>query len=112
MGETVEKMEGERERERESEMTGKEESEMKRPVLETVSYEEERSRYDFDDIVRKNMEKYRSEKDKSNNEVLDDISREEGEDIPNVHKLLAWAKGTRKPNTETFVVRSKKKKKK
>ena len=54
-------------------------------------------------------------------QVLDNIAREEGEDRPNISQLLAWAKGkwtesfklelfpgTRKPKTETFVVRSKK----
>merc|ERR1719209_181923 len=73
-----------------------------------TSYEEERSQIDFDDVVRQNQEKYRSETKLTNEQVLDNIAREEGEDRPNISQLLAWAKGTKKPKTETFVVRSKK----
>merc|ERR1719500_1247509 len=73
-----------------------------------TSYEEERSQIDFDDVVRQNQEKYRGETKLSNEQVLDNIAREEGEDRPNISQLLAWAKGTKKPKTETFVVRSKK----
>merc|ERR1719209_2562150 len=73
-----------------------------------TSYEEERSQIDFDDVVRQNQEKYRSETKLTNEQVLDNIAREEGEDRPNISQLLAWAKGTKKPKTESFVVRSKK----
>merc|ERR1719391_1328802 len=73
-----------------------------------MSYEEERSQIDFDDVVRQNQEKYRGETKLTNEQVLDNIAREEGEDRPNISQLLAWAKGTRKAKTETFVVRSKK----
>merc|ERR1719239_771367 len=78
------------------------------PAPATQSYEEERSQIDFDDVVRQNQEKYRGETKLSNEQVLDNIAREEGEDRPNISQLLAWAKGTRKAKTETFVVRSKK----
>merc|ERR1719239_1492831 len=78
------------------------------PAPATQSYEEERSQIDFDDVVRKNQEKYRGETKLSNEQILDNIAREEGEDRPNISQLLAWAKGTRKAKTETFVVRSKK----
>merc|ERR1719500_1690248 len=78
------------------------------PAPATQSYEEERSQIDFDDVVRQNQEKYRGETKLSNKQVLDNIAREEGEDRPNISQLLAWAKGTKKPKTETFVVRSKK----
>merc|ERR1719500_1770470 len=73
-----------------------------------MSYEEERSQIDFDDVVRQNQQKYKEETKLSNQQVLDNIAREEGEDRPNISQLLAWAKGTRKAKTETFVVRSKK----
>merc|ERR1719209_90985 len=78
------------------------------PAPATQSYEEERSQIDFDDVVRQNQEKYRGETKLSNEQVLDNIAREEGEDRPNISQLLAWAKGTRKAKTETFVVRTKK----
>jgi len=78
------------------------------PPTPETSYEEERSQIDFDDVVRQNQEKYRGETKLSNEQVLDNIAREEGEDRPNISQLLAWAKGTRKAKTETFVVRSKK----
>merc|ERR1719209_163557 len=78
------------------------------PAPATQSYEEERSQIDFDDVVRQNQEKYRGETKLSNEQVLDNIAREEGEDRPNISQLLAWAKGTRKAKTETFVVRNKK----
>merc|ERR1719239_2040208 len=78
------------------------------PAPATQSYEEERSQIDFDDVVRQNQEKYRGETKLSNEQVLDNIAREEGADRPNISQLLAWAKGTRKAKTETFVVRSKK----
>merc|ERR1719341_350020 len=78
------------------------------PAPATQSYEEERSQIDFDDVVRQNQKKYRGETKLSNEQVLDNIAREEGEDRPNISQLLAWAKGTRKAKTETFVVRSKK----
>merc|ERR1719209_552263 len=79
------------------------------PAIQSkTSYEEERSQIDFDDVVRQNQEKYRSETKLTNEQVLDNIAREEGEDRPNISQLLAWAKGTKKPKTETFVVRSKK----
>jgi len=79
-----------------------------------VSYEEERSKMDFDDIVKQNMSKYKEERERSNRSVLEEIAREEGEDRsngedrPNVKELLAWAKGTKKPLTETTKVRNKK----
>merc|ERR1711971_991335 len=78
------------------------------PPTPETSYEEERSQIDFDDVVRQNQEKYMGETKLSNEQVLDNIAREEGEDRPNISQLLAWAKGTRKAKTETFVVRSKK----
>merc|ERR1712172_267048 len=78
------------------------------PPTPETSYEDERSQTDFDDVVRQNQEKYRGETKLSNEQVLDNIAREEGEDRPNISQLLAWAKGTRKAKTETFVVRSKK----
>eukprot|EP00092_Neocalanus_flemingeri_P006024 GFUD01006492.1.p1 GENE.GFUD01006492.1~~GFUD01006492.1.p1 ORF type:complete len:1066 (-),score=329.83 GFUD01006492.1:50-3049(-) len=76
-------------------------------VPEPLSYEEERAKRDFESVVRDNVSKYKSDKEKTNIEVLEDIAREDGEDRPNVAQLLAWAKGTRKPKTETFVVRKK-----
>merc|ERR1719239_1730375 len=78
------------------------------PATQSYEEEEERSQIDFDDVVRQNQEKYRGETKLSNEQVLDNIAREEGEDRPNISQLLAWAKGTRKAKTETFVVRSKK----
>jgi len=76
-------------------------------VTEKESYEEERSRKDFDSIIQENVARNKAEKNKSNVEVLEDIVREEGKDLPNVAELLAWAKGTKKPKTETFVLRKK-----
>ena len=77
-----------------------------------MSYDEERSQIDFDDVVRQNQEKYRGETKLTNEQVeiphhivfhhdyspfhrkvLDNIAREEGEDRPNISQLLAWAKG-------------------
>merc|ERR1719209_85262 len=78
------------------------------PATQSYEEEEERSQIDFDDVVRQNQEKYRGETKLSNEQVLDNIAREEGEDRPNISQLLAWAKGTRKAKTETFVVRTKK----
>merc|ERR1719167_1271949 len=74
----------------------------------SMSYEEERSQLDFDEVVRQNQQKYKGETKLTNEQVLDNIAREEGEDRPNISQLLAWAKGTRKAKTETFVVRTKK----
>ena len=76
-------------------------------LISKTSYEEERSQIDFDDVVRQNQEKYRSETKLTNEQVeikslvmlivhfkvLDNIAREEGEDRPNISQLLAWAKG-------------------
>ena len=75
--------------------------------INEVQAEKIPSSRDFESIVKENMSKYKSEKNKSNADVLDSIVREEGADIPNVANLLAWAKGTRKKKTETFVVRKK-----
>merc|ERR1711971_1357593 len=61
------------------------------PPTPETSYEE-RSQIDFDDVVRQNQEKYRGETKLSNEQVLDNIAREEGEDRPNISQLLAWAK--------------------
>merc|ERR1719167_12762 len=77
-------------------------------AAQSISYEEERSQLDFDEVVRQNQQKYKGETKLTNEQVLDNIAREEGEDRPNISQLLAWAKGTRKAKTETFVVRTKK----
>merc|ERR1712123_281287 len=74
---------------------------------EPLSYEDARATKDFESIVRENVSKNKTDKEKSNVEILEDIAREEGEDRPNVAQLLAWAKGTKKPKTETFVIRKK-----
>ena len=83
---------------------------MIKTLTSQISYEEERSQIDFDDVVRQNQEKYRGETKLSNEQVekttlhdgldmifhlkvLDNIAREEGEDRPNISQLLAWAKG-------------------
>ena len=66
-------------------------------------YEEERSRVDFDNVVREAMHR-----NKGASEItgVDALEREEGEDRPNIAALLAWAKATKDPNqTRTFVVR-------
>merc|ERR1712013_370861 len=76
-------------------------------VTEKLSYEEERARTDFESLVRENVSRNKSDKGKTNIEVLEDIAREDAEDRPNVAKLLAWAKGTKKPMTDTFVIRKK-----
>ena len=87
---------------------------MIKTLTSQISYEEERSQIDFDDVVRQNQEKYRGETKLSNEQVeidnfftvaldlmfymkvLDNIAREEGEDRPNISQLLAWAKGDEK----------------
>merc|ERR1711935_194031 len=72
---------------------------------DTLSYEDERSQIDFDDVVNKSMSSYREERVKSNRSVLEQIEREEGEDRPRVQELLKWAKGTKAPKTETFKIK-------
>jgi len=62
----------------------------------------------FEAMVKQNIRQYKSEKSKTNAEVLASIEKEDGEDRPQANKLLAWAKSTRKPKTETMVVRQKK----
>ena len=67
------------------------------------NYEEERSRVDFDHVVKEAMHKSRGASEKTG---VDALEREEGEDRPNIAALLAWAKATKDPNqTRTFVVR-------
>ena len=67
------------------------------------NYEEERSRVDFDHVVREAMNRNRETHVKTG---VDALEKEEGEDRPNIAALLAWAKGTKDPNqTRTFVVR-------
>ena len=67
------------------------------------NYEEERSRVDFDNVVREAMHRNKGSSEKTGVEALE---REEGEDRPNIAALLAWAKATKDPNqTRTFVVR-------
>ena len=76
---------------------------------ENISYEENRSRMNFEAIVQASMEQHKMERKKTNIEVLEDIEREEGEDTPNIAMLLAWAKSTKNNNTtQTFVVRKQK----
>merc|ERR1712110_609951 len=67
------------------------------------NYEEERSRVDFDTVVKEAMRRNRGASEKTG---VDALEREEGEDRPNIAALLAWAKATKDPNqTRTFVVR-------
>lgn len=67
------------------------------------NYEEERSRVDFDTVVKEAMHRNRGASEKTG---VDALEREEGEDRPNIAALLAWAKATKDPNqTRTFVVR-------
>ena len=67
------------------------------------NYEEERSRVDFDNVVKEAMHRNRGPSEKTG---VDALEREEGEDRPNIAALLAWAKATKDPNqTRTFVVR-------
>ena len=67
------------------------------------NYEEERSRVDFDTVVKEAMHRNRGTLEKTG---VDALEREEGEDRPNIAALLAWAKATKDPNqTRTFVVR-------
>ena len=76
---------------------------------QNLSYEESRSRMNFEAIVKASMEEHKAERNKTNVEVLEDIEREEGEDTPNIAMLLAWAKSTKKNNTtQTFVVKKQK----
>ena len=76
---------------------------------ENLSYEDHRSRINFEAIVAASMEQHKAEKKKTDIEVLEDIQREEGEDTPNIAMLLAWAKSTKNKNTtQTFVVKKKK----
>ena len=74
------------------------------------SYEEDRSKLDFEAIVKERMNSYRAEKKKTNIEVLEDIARdEEDPDRPNISALLAWARASKDTsNTQTFVVRRQK----
>ena len=74
------------------------------------SYEENRSKLDFEAIVKERMNSYRAEKKKTNIEVLEDIARdEEDPDRPNISALLAWARASKDTsNTQTFVVRRQK----
>ena len=76
------------------------------PNTFTSSYEDERSKLDFETIVKESMDRYKSDKKKTG--YLEDIEREEGEDRPNIAALLAWAKATKKENptkTQTFVIK-------
>ena len=67
------------------------------------NYEEERSKVDFDTVVKEAMNRNRGASEKTG---VDALEREEGEDRPNIAALLAWAKATKDPNqTRTFVVR-------
>ena len=76
---------------------------------ENLSYEDHRSRINFEAIVAASMEQHKAERKKTDIEVLEDIQREEGEDTPNIAMLLAWAKSTKNKNTtQTFVVKKKK----
>ena len=74
------------------------------------SYEEDRSKLDFEAIVKERMNSYRAEKKKTNIEVLEDIARdEEDPDRPNISALLAWARASKDTSkTQTFVVRRQK----
>ena len=74
------------------------------------SYEENRSKLDFEAIVKERMNSYRAEKKKTNIEVLEDIARdEEDPDRPNISALLAWARASKDTSkTQTFVVRRQK----
>ena len=53
------------------------------------NYEEERSRMDFDNVVREAMHRNKGSSEKTG---VDALEREEGEDRPNIAALLAWAK--------------------
>ena len=76
---------------------------------ENLTYEDHRSRINFEAVVKASMEEHKAERKKTDVEVLEDIQREEGEDRPNIAMLLAWAKATRnKDTTQTFVVKKKK----
>jgi len=62
----------------------------------------------FEERVRNSIREYRSEKSMSNSEVLFKIGNDESEGpSADVKALLAWAKGTRKPDTDTMVIRKK-----
>ena len=94
----------------------------KKTVSGSISYEEERSQLDFDEVVRQNQQKYKGETKLTNEQVLrlkssdceklhlckvlDNIAREEGEDRPNISQLLAWAKGDTIMCLEKFVLMS------
>jgi len=62
---------------------------------------------DYEDMIKKNVSMYKSERSKTNAQVLADIAAEEGEDRPDVKKLLAWAKSTKKSKTQTIIDRQK-----
>merc|ERR1712142_416426 len=59
-------------------------------VPEKLSYEEERARTDFESLVRENVSRNKSDKGRTNVEVLEDIAREGGEDSPNVAKPFVF----------------------
>merc|ERR1712227_977117 len=87
-----------------------EEENVTSPNTFTSSYEDERSKLDFETIVKESMDRYKSDKKKTG--YLEDIEREEGEDRPNIAALLAWAKATKKENTnktKTFVIKKQRK---
>ena len=94
---------------KDEDMNGEDE-EVTFPNTFTSSYEDERSKLDFETIVKESMDKYKSEKKKSG--YLEEIEREEGEDRPNIAALLAWAKATKADNTnktKTFVIKKQRK---
>jgi len=94
---------------KDEDMNGEDE-EVTSPNTFTSSYEDERSKLDFETIVKESMDKYKSEKKKSG--YLEEIEREEGEDRPNIAALLAWAKATKADNTnktKTFVIKKQRK---
>ena len=94
--------------ERGAELTNGVADEVSEPAVS--SYEENRSKLDFEAIVKERMNSYRAEKKKTNIEVLEDIARdEEDPDRPNISALLAWARASKDTsNTQTFVVRRQK----
>ena len=94
---------------KDEDMNGEDE-EVTFPNTFTSSYEDERSKLDFETIVKESMDKHKSEKKKSG--YLEEIEREEGEDRPNIAALLAWAKATKADNTnktKTFVIKKQRK---
>ena len=80
--------------ERGAELTNGVADEVSEPAVS--SYEEDRSKLDFEAIVKERMNSYRAEKKKTNIEVLEDIARdEEDPDRPNISALLAWARASK-----------------